>query len=130
MQQNTEHRPTRWREITGVSFLALVYAVWGMLASRPQNYPPTEVELLHREAWQAILVDHQQAVDLLTKVLEVHPDNVLAHRNRGECYFALGLDDLGRRDRDRAIELDPTLAVVLKPTPHNPEDAPYGNPTQ
>ncbi len=54
--------------------------------------------------------EYQQAINDLTRAIEIYPNHAAAHINRGSAYYKLGNHQQAIEDFNKAIEIDPKLA--------------------
>ena len=49
---------------------------------------------------------YEEAIDILTRVIEMNPMNPAPYLNRGECYVQLGMSDQARDEIDKYLKLE------------------------
>jgi tetratricopeptide (TPR) repeat protein len=69
----------------------------------------------------------EEAEGLYRHLLELNPDDSVAHLNLGFLLIDLGKTDEGRAELEKAVELDPKLKSRIPPTP---EPAPEAEPVE
>lgn len=82
-------------------FLLCLFAA-GVLAQRGASELERAQALIDQE-------EPQQAIEILDAYLRKHQKSAAGHLSRSTAHFVLGDLDAGRRDLERALELDPSL---------------------
>ena len=51
--------------------------------------------------------EYEKALEILAEVVEIDPENALAYRIQGNCYYTLGDHDAARQAYERSLQLNP-----------------------
>lgn len=84
----------------------------GMLTALIDQFPASSSYYLQRAVAYLKIGEHRRAADDLNTVLAAEPDNALAHDLLGMSYLEAESPESAEGAFERAIELDPTLAIA------------------
>jgi tetratricopeptide (TPR) repeat protein len=106
-----------------ISFIiADTLSVETCLANKDETINFTAVEWFEKGKTSFVSGDYKNAIDYLTKAIELDPKSSRAYYYRGIAYGKLGNDQQAIKDFDKAIELNPKYSMA-----YNGRGIAYGN---